>query len=71
MAKKNEYPYALYSAGDCISEHETFEDAENAFVKEVTENPENEVDVLSADGETTYLSYDPETGEVYKDEHRL
>lgn len=67
----SEYPYNLYVDGDCISEHTTFEEAEKAFIAEATENPDSQVDVLSADGETTYLSYDPETGEVYRDEHHL
>ena len=66
-----EYPYCVYVEGDCISEHNSYERAEKAFNAIIKKYPDSEVDVLSADGETTCLSYDPETGEVYRDEHHL
>lgn len=66
-----EMPYALYSDTVCISEHTTFEDAEKAFNDEIKNNPDNEIDILSADGTISYLSYNPDNGSIYRDEHHI
>ena len=66
-----EKPYALYSDTECISEHTTFEDAEKAFNDEIKTNPDSEVDVLSADGTISYLSYDPDNGNIYRNEYHI
>jgi len=66
-----EKPYALYSNAECISEHNTFEEAEKAFNDEIKTNPYSEVDVLSADGTISYLSYDPDNGNIYRNERHI
>ena len=66
-----EKPYALYSDAECISEHTTFEEAEKAFNDEIKTNPDSEVDVLSADGTISYLSYDPDNGNIYRNERHI
>ena len=57
MGKKKVYEYCLYIDYDCVDEFETFEEAEEAFNEAVEENPDSVIDVLSADGETSYLGY--------------
>ena len=66
-----EKPYALYSNAECISEHTTFEEAEKAFNNEIETNPDSEIDVLSADGTISYLSYDPDNGNIYRNERHI
>lgn len=63
-----EKPYALYSDTVCISEHVTFEEAEEAFDDEIKNKPDNRVNVLSADGTISYLSYNPDNRSIYHDE---
>jgi hypothetical protein len=60
-----EKPYALYSDTVCISEHNTLEEAEEAFDDEIRANPDNEAKVLSADETITYLSYNPDNRSIY------
>ena len=62
---------ALYKDAECIDEFDILADAEIEFEKTVKENPDSEIDILSADGETTFLSYDPSSREIYRDQHRL
>lgn len=64
-------PYALYSDTVCISEHETFEEAEKAFDDEIKTNPDNNVDVFSADGSVSYLSYNPDNKSIYHDDRHI
>ena len=63
--------YDLYVGGDCISEHNKFETAERAFQKAVSDYPDMDIDILSPDGETSYMSYDSETQEIYNNETHL
>jgi len=63
--------YDLYSDTVCISEHNTFEEAEKAFNDEINTNPDSEVNVLSAVGSISYLSYDPDNGNIYRNEHHI
>ena len=58
-------PYALYSDTVCISEHDTLEEAEEAFDDEIMANPDSQVNVLSTDGTITYLSYNPDNRSIY------
>ena len=55
MNKKKTYEYCLYIDCDCVEEFETYDEAEAAYEKAVLENPDSVIDVLSADGETSYM----------------
>ena len=63
--------FDLYCNYDCIGEYDNFDEAKKNFLKEVEDNPTAEIDVISSDGETTYLSYDPTTKVTYNKEHLL
>jgi len=70
-SEDTEKPFALYKDAECIDEFELLADAEHEFEKTVKENPDSEIDILSSDGEVTFLSYDPSSREIYRDQHRL
>lgn len=55
MARKKEMEYCLYIDCDCVEEFETYDEAKAAYEKTVSENPDSVIDVLSADGETSYM----------------
>jgi hypothetical protein len=57
--------YDLYVAGDCISEHDNYEEVRKAFYEEVKNHPDCPIDILAEDGETSLLSYDEQTEQVY------
>ena len=49
--------FNLYIDYDCVAEYGTIDEAKDAFDKAVEENPNSVIDVLSADGETSYYGY--------------
>lgn len=49
--------YCLYIDYDCVGEFGSLAEAERAFNEAVRENPDSVIDILSADGETSYLSH--------------
>lgn len=55
--KKETYEYCLYIDYECVDEFANYDDAEKAFNDAVEENPNSVIDILSADGETSYLGY--------------
>ena len=57
--------YNLYVAGDCISEHDDYEEARKAFYEEVKNYPDCAIDIMDEDGETSLLAYDEQTEQVY------
>lgn len=63
--------YNLYVNYDCISEHKSFNAAKKAFNREVKADPEAIIDILSADGEKSYLGYDPDTKEIYEGNYEI
>lgn len=57
--------YNLYVAGDCISEHDDYEEARKAFYEEVKNHPDCAIDIMDEDGWASFLSYDEQTEQVY------
>ena len=61
--------YDLYVAGDCISQHEEWEEARKAFYQKVIEYPDCSIDIMQDDScgpdSTSLLSYDEQTEQVY------
>ena len=53
--------YNLYQDCGCIGEYGDFETTEKEFHKCVKENPDSVIDILSEDGETSYLTHIPES----------
>lgn len=51
----HEKPYCLYQDGDCIAEFDFMDEAQQAYEKAVRWNPDSVIDILSADGETSYM----------------
>ena len=51
----HEKPYNLYMDGDCIAEFDFLDEAQEAYEKAVRWNPDSVIDILSADGETSYM----------------
>ena len=51
----HEKPYDLYMDGDCIAEFDFLDEAQEAYEKAVRWNPDSVIDILSADGETSYM----------------
>lgn len=56
--------YDLYVAGDCISQHEEWEEARKAFYEQVIEHPDCPIDIMDSDGDSL-LAYDEVTEQVY------
>ena len=54
---KEVYEYCLYIDYECVEEFADYDEAENAFNEAVEDYPDSVIDVLSADGETSYLGY--------------
>ena len=48
-------PYDLYIDGDCVESFETMSEARQAYEKAASEHPDSVIDILSADGETSYI----------------
>lgn len=57
--------YDLYVAGECIAEHDDYEQARRDFYDAVKEHPDCDIDILSEDGEDSLLAYDNATEQVY------
>ena len=51
----HEKPYDLYMDGDCIAEFDFLDEAQEAYEKAARWNPDSVIDILSADGETSYM----------------
>ena len=51
----HEQPYCLYQDYDCIAEFDFLDEAQEAYEKAVRWNPDSVIDILSADGETSYM----------------
>lgn len=47
--------FCLYIDYDCVEEFCNIQAAESAFNKACKENPDSVIDVLSADGEVSYM----------------
>ena len=47
--------FCLYIDYDCVEEFSNLQAAESAFNKACKENPDSVIDVLSADGEVSYM----------------
>lgn len=50
----HEKPFCLYQDYDCIGEYDFLDEAQEAYQKAVSEHPDSTIDILSADGETSY-----------------
>ena len=48
-------PYCLYQDCDCIDEFDFLDEAQEAYEKAVSEHPDSVIDILSPDGETSYM----------------
>lgn len=48
-------PYGLYIDYDCVEEFDTLEDAEIAYKQAVLEYPDSVIDILSNDGEKSFM----------------
>ena len=48
-------PYCLYQDYDCIAEYDFLDEAQEAYEQAVSEHPDSTIDILSADGETSYV----------------
>lgn len=48
-------PYDLYIDGDCVESFDTLTEARQAYDKAAEEHPDSVIDILSADGETSYI----------------
>lgn len=48
-------PYGLYIDDECVEEFDTLEDAEIAYEQAVLEYPDSVIDVLSNDGEISFM----------------
>ena len=48
-------PYDLYIDGDCVESFDTLTEARQAYYKAASERPNSVIDILSADGETSYI----------------
>ena len=48
-------PYDLYIDGDCVESFDTLTEARQAYEKAASERPDSVIDILSADGETSYM----------------
>ena len=48
-------PYCLYQDYDCIAEFDFLDEAQEAYQKAVSEHPDSVIDILSPDGETSYM----------------
>ena len=61
--------YDLYVAGDCISQHEDYEEARKAFYEEVIKHPDSPIDIVQdnpcGQDSTSLLAYDEVTEQVY------
>lgn len=61
--------YDLYVAGDCISQHEDWEEARKAFYQQVIERPDCPIDIMQDDpcgsDSSSLLAYDEVTEQVY------
>ncbi len=51
---ENGSPFGLYIDYDCVEEFDYIEDAYQAYLVACEEYPDSVIDVLSADGETSY-----------------
>lgn len=51
----HEKPYDLYQDCECIAQFDFLDDAEEVFNEAVKLHPDSMIDVLSADGETSYM----------------
>lgn len=54
ICDSHEKPYCLYQDYDCIAEFDFLDEAQEAYEKAVRWNPDSVIDILSADGETSY-----------------
>ena len=54
VCDSHEKPYCLYQDYDCIAEFDFLDEAQEAYEKAVRWNPDSVIDILSADGETSY-----------------
>ncbi len=54
ICDSREKPYCLYQDYDCIAEFDFLDEAQEAYEKAVRWNPDSVIDILSADGETSY-----------------
>ena len=55
ICDSHEKPYCLYQDYDCIAEFDFLDEAQEAYEKAVRWNPDSVIDILSADGETSYV----------------
>ena len=51
----HEQPYCLYQDYDCIAEFDFLDEAQAAYQQAISEHPDSVIDILSADGNTSYL----------------
>jgi hypothetical protein len=51
----HEHPYCLYQDYDCIAEFDFLDEAQAAYQQAISEHPDSVIDILSADGNTSYL----------------
>ena len=51
----HEQPYCLYQDYDCIAEFDFLDEAQAAYQQAISEHPDSVIDILSADGSTSYL----------------
>ena len=57
MKKNNDTdaPYGLYIDYDCVEEFDTLKDAEIAYKQAVLKYPDSVIDILSNDGEISFM----------------
>ena len=55
ICDSHEKPYCLYQDYDCIAEFDFLDEAQEAYEKAVRWNPDSVIDILSADGEISYV----------------
>lgn len=55
ISDKEYAPYGLYIDYDCVEEFDTLEDAKNAYKQAVLEYPDSVIDILSNDGEKSFM----------------